>query len=567
MCRNLFLYITLTIIAASISAGCMPGSTSSLDIIILNGKIVDGTGNPWYYGDVGIRGDVIVEIGNLSSRNATTIIDAEGLVVSPGFIDMHTHVDDAFNSTDANAILNYLIQGVTTVIPGSDGSGTYKIAETKRQWESNGMGTNAAMYVGFNKIRNEVLGENQLREPTSDELNTMQSFVRQAMQEGAWGISTGLEYGGYNLYVSTEEVIAVTEPVAEFGGVYKSHVRDEAKIILESIEEIIKISEETGVPVCITHLKPAGRDSWGLMKDVVNMVNSARARGIPVYADKYPWLQGAPIDYITGLIDIPDDMGELSELNRAMRNRDMASDERIEVRDIFVTELQSALQDRTKRIRLRESTYEKRPANPSAVARWGWQDFRIKVTTKNPQLAEKNIAELVDEQKRDGFDIIADLILSEPDILFAAASMSPDEMKLALEQEWVMISSDGGGLPIIPEDAEPVRAHPRQFASQAVTLRKYVREDRTLTLEEAVSKLASLPAQFLGMKDRGFLLEGFKADIAVFDPEAVRDNATYDNAHRYASGVDYVIVNGNISIENGEYSGALNGKVLLKNGM
>ncbi len=567
MCRNLFLYITLTIIAASISAGCMPGSTSSLDIIILNGKIVDGTGNPWYYGDVGIRGDVIVEIGNLSSRNATTIIDAEGLVVSPGFIDMHTHVDDAFNSTDANAILNYLIQGVTTVIPGSDGSGTYKIAETKRQWESNGMGTNAAMYVGFNKIRNEVLGENQLREPTSDELNTMQSFVRQAMQEGAWGISTGLEYGGYNLYVSTEEVIAVTEPVAEFGGVYKSHVRDEAKIILESIEEIIKISEETGVPVCITHLKPAGRDSWGLMKDVVNMVNSARARGIPVYADKYPWLQGAPIDYITGLIDIPDDMGELSELNRAMRNRDMASDERIEVRDIFVTELQSALQDRTKRIRLRESTYEKRPANPSAVARWGWQDFRIKVTAKNPQLAEKNIAELVDEQKRDGFDIIADLILSEPDILFAAASMSPDEMKLALEQEWVMISSDGGGLPIIPEDAEPVRAHPRQFASQAVTLRKYVREDRTLTLEEAVSKLASLPAQFLGMKDRGFLLEGFKADIAVFDPEAVRDNATYDNAHRYASGVDYVIVNGNISIENGEYSGALNGKVLLKNGM
>ena len=182
-------------------------------------------------------------------------------------------------------------------------------------------------------------------------------------------------------------------------------------------------------------------------------------------------------------------------------------------------------------------------------------------------MAEKNIAVLVDEQKRDGFDIVADLILSEPDILFAAASMSPDDMKLALEQKWVMVSSDGGGLPIIPEDAEPVRAHPRQFASQAVTLRKYVREDNTLTLEEAVSKLASLPAQFLGMKDRGFLFEGFKADIAVFDPEAVQDNATYDNAHRYASGVDYVIVNGRISIENGEFNGALNGKVLLKNGM
>ena len=263
MFRNLIVYITAIIIVASLSVGCMPGKTSSLDIIILNGKVVDGTGNPWYYGDVGIRGDMIVEIGNLSGRDATKIIDAEGLVVSPGFIDMHTHVDDAFSSTDANAILNYLIQGVTTVIPGSDGSGTYKIAETKRQWESNGMGTNAAMYAGFNVVRNEVLGDDQLREPTSDELNTMQSIVRQAMQEGAWGISTGIEYGGYNIYVSTEEIIAVTEPVAEYGGVYKSHIRDEAKIILESVEEIIKISEETGVPVCITHLKPAGRDSWG----------------------------------------------------------------------------------------------------------------------------------------------------------------------------------------------------------------------------------------------------------------------------------------------------------------
>ncbi|MCH7782860.1 amidohydrolase family protein, partial [candidate division KSB1 bacterium] len=460
--NNQTLLMSLSLIIIFISA-CSTGEPGGFDLIIRNGKVINGTGNPWFYADIGIRGDTIIEIGNLSDATAVRIIDAEGLVVSPGFIDVHTHVAGSFSSTDANAIVNYLIQGVTTVEPSSDGGGTYKIAETKQKWEAGGMGTNATMFVGFNSLRREVLGENQFRSPTSEELEQMKTLVRQAMQEGAWGLTTGIEYGGLDLYSTTEEIIEVTKPIAEFGGVYKSHMRDEAKFIVEAVEELIRIGEEAGVPVSITHLKPAGKDSWGLMKDVVRLVNDARSRGIMVTADKYPWLQGAPIGFITSLIDVPEDMVELTSLRRGRRNRELSYEEREELRNNYVEALQNALKDNAKRERLRESTYEIRPGNLSSVARWGWQDFRIKVTVKNPQLAEKNIAELIEEQGRDGFDIIADLIIDEPDMLFASASMSIEDFKLGFKQEWVMVSSDGGGFPIIEESAPPVRGHPRPF--------------------------------------------------------------------------------------------------------
>jgi N-acyl-D-aspartate/D-glutamate deacylase len=296
--------------------------TNRLDILIRDGKIVNGTGNPWFYGDVGILGDTIVEIGELGDRPAVRVIDAEGLVVSPGFIDVHTHTDEALGQPESSAILNYLIQGVTTVRPGADGSSTSQIVETKKLWEEQGIGTNVILTVGFNALRREVLGDDQLRAPTAQELETMKSRVREAMREGAWGISTGLEYDGLNIYASTEEVIELTKLVAEFGGIYISHMRDEAAKILDAIREVIRISEETGVPVNVTHIKATGRDNWGLMKEAVALINGARARGIMITADQYPFLQGAPIDFITGLVDIPPDMGELAALDRSMRESD-----------------------------------------------------------------------------------------------------------------------------------------------------------------------------------------------------------------------------------------------------
>ena len=306
----------------------------------------------------------------------------------------------------------------------------------------------------------------------------MKSLVRQGMSEGAWGISGGIEYGGLDVSASTEEIIEVTKPVAEFGGVYISHMRNEAGLILESIDENIRISEGANVPVQITHLKATGRDNWGLMRRVVDAVNAARSRGVRITADQYPFLQGAPIGFITSLIDIPRDLEPLSGLRRAPRSE-------------FVAELQRSLGDEAIRARLRESTYETRPRRMSSVARWGWQDFRIKVTDKHPELLDRTIAELVEEQSRDGFDIVADLILDEPDMLFASASQSPDDMRHAMSQNWVMISSDSGGTAPVKDDAPPVRAHPRSFASQSVALRRYVREEGLLTL--ASSAPTALP--------------------------------------------------------------------------
>ena len=534
------------------------------DILIKNGKIVNGTGNPWFYGDVGINDNTIVAIGDLSGKTAATIIDADGLVVSPGFIDMHTHCDDGLGRSGSNANLNYLIQGTTTVRTGSCGSGTYKIAETKAAWEKQGIGTNAVLLVGNIPIRERILGDDQMREPTQEEVKQMQELVRQAMREGAWGISTGLEYGGYNKVVTTEEVIAITRPVAEFDGVYTSHMRDEAALLLDAIKETIRIGEETGVPVNCTHIKATGKYNWGLMKDAVKFINDARARGLMVTADQYPFLQGSPIDMITGLADVPADMEPFAQLQKKMWSREISDDEREKTRQQYVAELQQALKDPAKRKRIKESMYAERPDNPSAVARWGWQDFRIKVADKNAHLADKMLVDIFKGQNRDGFDIVADLIIDEPDILFASGSQSADDMRSAMQQDWVMVSSDGSALPIVKDTDKPVRGHPRQFSSQAIVLRKYVREENLLTLENAVRKMTSLPAQFLKMKDRGLLLEGYKADVAIFNPETVRDNATYADARQYATGVEYVIVNGKVSVAQGKFNGALNGKVLLK---
>ena len=537
---------------------------ASFDVLILNGRLVDGTGNPWIYADVGVKDDDIVAIGDLSAASGRKTIDAAGLVIAPGFIDMHTHVDDGLADPERSANLNYLLQGVTTVRPGADGFGPLDVTETRRKWEANGMGTNAVPFAAYTAIRLEVMGDDQLRAPTGSELRRMQSMVREAMDDGAWGISAQLEYNGRETHLSTDEIVSVAGVVREYGGFYVAHIRDEAAGLVDAVEETIEIGRRAGIPVSVTHIKATGRSNWGLMRDAVAAINDARAQGFPITADQYPFLQGAPIDYITALIDVPADVQPLHDLANDLQDADFATTDQTNLRQRFVTELQHALRDDELRERLRASTYEKRPGNPSAVARWGWQDFRIKVAVENPDVLEKNIAELIEDQGRDGFDIVADLILSEPGILFAAASQSADDMRHAMRQPWVMISSDGGTFVATRDGEAPTRAHPRSFASQAIVLRKYVREEGVLTLEDAVRKMTSLPAQLLSLRDRGLVREGFKADIAIFDAATVQDHATYDDARRYATGVHYVIVNGQVAVDDGTFTGVKAGKVLLK---
>lgn len=544
-----------------LTSACGQGAPD-FDVLISGGEIVDGTGAPSFRADVGITGEEIVEIGDLSGRSAATTIDASGLVVSPGFIDIHTHVDAAFERPGWSVIANYLAQGVTTVRPGADGGSDHRITEKKARWEANGLGTNAVLTVGLNDVRGEVLG-NQLQPAGAEALDEIRQRIRQAMEEGAWGISAGVEYDGLNIHATTEELVAITEPVAEFDGFYIAHMRDEAAQLLDAIRETIRIGEEAGVRVNVTHFKATGRRNWGLLEDAIELIEEARARGVRITADQYPFDQSAPIGFITELIDVPRDWEPFASLRSRLRDRDLSPEERQDARDAWVEALQAALSDERQRAGLRASTFEPRDV-PGPVARWGWHDFRIKVAVRNADLVDANLEELAEQQGRDAFDIVAELVQSEPDILFASGSMSPGDVRAAMQRPWVMISSDGGGsAPGQPGD-EPVRGHPRSFASQAIVLRQYVRDENLLTLEEAVRKMTSAPAEFVGLTDRGLLREGLKADIVVFDPAAVTDHATYADSRQLATGVEYVLVNGRLSVDAGQVTGALNGRVLLK---
>ncbi len=563
--RLLIIISALTMIMFSL-AGCRSGE---FDILVKNGKIVDGTGNPWFNGDIGITGDTITEIGDLSGRTAAKVIDAKGLAVSPGFIDMHTHCDGGLGKPDANANLNYLIQGTTTVVTGNCGDGAFKIAEIKEKWEKQGIGTNAVHLVGFGTVRGSVMGR-EPRDATPEELEKIKEIVRQAMKEGAWGMSTGLEYIP-GRYAATEEVIEVTKVVGKFGGIYASHQREEFDRVPESTQETIRIAEEAGVRANVSHFKVCRKDYWDTFKETVDLINEARERGIYVTADMYPYDRagGGRLISVTrnaGLwvpFRVPDDMEPFAEMRKKMRDKTLSDVDREKLKEQYIDELAKALSDKSKREQIKQAVLVGTPENPSEVASVGWDCYGVVVSEKNTDLNGKILSDIAQEQNRDAFDLAAELVIDEPDMWLAVGVMSEDDMKYAMKQDWLMFSSDGDASPILKETDVPRTGHPRAFSSQARVLRKYVREDKVLTLENAVRMMTSLPADLLQMKNRGLLKKGYKADIAIFDPDTIRDNATFADARQYSTGTEYVIVNGKINIENGEYNGALKGKLLL----
>ena len=570
MFKRLLAVVSLSLFVVIFFAACSQNQNApgDFDILIRGGKIVDGTGNPGIYGDIGITGNRIVEIGDLTGRTGVRTIDAKGLVVSPGFFDTHTHCDGGLGQPGSNANLNYLIQGVTTVVTGNCGDGTFKISETKAKWEEQGIGTNAVHLVGFGDVREEVMGV-ESREPTAEELENMRSIVQQAMTEGAWGMSTGLEYVPQR-YATTEEVIELAKVVGEHGGVYSSHQRNEFDDVPGATRETIRIGEEAGVRVLTSHFKVCRKNYWGVLKEVVELINDARARGVDIAADMYPYhFAGGgrilPIARNRGWapFHLPSDMEPFAELREKMRDQDLQDSEKESLAEQYVQELAKALSDKSKREQIRQSVLVGTPDRPSSVALAGWDSYLVLVADKNANLIGKILSDIAAETERDPFDVAADLVIEEPDLYVACGVMSEDDMKYAMKQDWLMFSSDGGASPIVKETDEPRMGHPRSFGSQARVLRKYVREEKVLTLENAIMKMTSLPARFLQMKDRGLLLKGYIADLVLFDPETVMDNSTSSDARRYSTGTEYVILDGKISIEKGEYHGALHGKLLL----
>ncbi|MFC2163727.1 amidohydrolase family protein [Acidobacteriota bacterium] len=526
------------------------------DLVITNAKIIDGAGKPAFSADIGIQGDSIVEIGHIKGKKAVRIIDANGFVVAPGFIDMHTHCDWGLGENEIKANLNYLTQGVTTVVTGNCGNGNFKIPEITKLWTEQGIGTNAVHLVGFGTIRREILGDSNIT-PTPEDLDKMKSILDQALRDGAWGMSTGLMYIP-DRYASTEEVIEMAKVLNTHGAIYSSHIRNEEAYFLDAVRETIRIGKESGVRINVSHMKAAGKSNWGKMKEAIRLINEAQSAGMIITGDIYPYNFAATMP-IFHIFNVPKEAQSLIELEKRLVEEESASTEQNQIANQLAEELAKALRDPSMRKKIRKLTLEGDPEKVNWIVVEGWDNIAVVSAKKNTHLLNKILSDLATEENRDPFDIAVDLFLEEKnDLVVSVCTMCEEDIHLAMSQDWVMVSSDGGTIPY----GEGV-VHPRTYGSFPRFFRKYIREDRIGDLLKAIHMTSALPAEAIGLDDRGQLLEGYKADIVIFDPEKICDNATYLDSHRYSSGIEYVIVNGKLAIDQGKYTNTLNGRVLL----
>jgi dihydroorotase/N-acyl-D-amino-acid deacylase len=541
--------------AASLVAPAQ-STTSTFDLVITNGHIIDGTGSPWYSGDVGIRDGRIAAIGNLAAASRKRTIDAAGKVVAPGFIDMLGQSE--LSILVEPRLPSKIYQGITTEITGEGGSIAplneaiihadrpgyehYHITpdwRTFRQYfarlEKQGMGINLASYVGATQVRRMVLGDDN-KQPTPEQLEQMKALVRDAMKDGTVGVSTALEYAPAP-YAKTEELIALAAEGGKFGGIYSTHMRDESNSILEAIDEALRIGREAHVPVEIWHIKVAGKNNWGRMPEVVAKINAARAAGADVTADTYAYTAWFN-DFSAFVPPWAHDGGAAKLVER--------------------------LKDPTTRERVRKDMLT--PSND-----WDneWQEIpgpeAIMIgVVQNPKmlpLQGKRLSEIAKLWNKDPIDAIFDFLIDDPYAGVAVFGMSQPDVTLALQQPWVAIDNDSSGTS--PEGIlGQEHPHPRAYGTFPRILRKYVREDKALTLEDAIRKMSALPAQRLRLTDRGVLKAGMWADVVIFDPATVRDLATFDNPNQLSEGMDYVLVNGVPVIDQSKMTGALPGKVL-----
>lgn len=526
------------------------------DIVITNGRIIDGTGSPWYSGDLGIRDGKIAAIGNLSAAPRQRTIDAAGKVVSPGYIDMLGQseltilVDPSLPSKIFQGITSEITGEGNSIAPLNDaiiatdrtGYDHYKINPDWRtlheyfaRLEKQGMGINLATYVGATQVRRMVLGDDD-KQPTPDQLEQMKALVRDAMKDGAVGVSTSLEYAPAP-YAKTDELIALATEAGKSGGIYATHMRNESDSVLEAIDEALRIGREAHVPVEIWHLKVAGKNNWGRMPQVVAKINAARSAGSDVTADSYAYTAWYN-DFSAFIPPWAHDGG--------------------------TTKLVERLRDPATRDRIRKDMLTPSPDWDNEWQEIPGPDAIMIGAVVNPKLIPlqgKRLSEIAKIQKKDPMDALFDLLVDDPTIGVAVFGMSQPDVTLALQQPWVSIDNDSEGTSPdgILGQAHP---HPRAYGTFPRILRKYVRDEKALTLEDAIRKCTALPAQRMRLTDRGVLKQGMWADVVIFDPATVRDKATFGNPNQLSEGMQYVLVNGVPVIDQGKMTGKLPGKVL-----
>src|SRR5271165_4427831 len=522
------------------------GFAQQYDVLIRNGRVIDGSGNPWTYADIGVIGDRVAFVGHAAPGvTAQRTIDATGLIVAPGFIDMLGQSE--FNLLVDRQAVSKLTQGVTTEITGegdsiaptndainAESADVYQPFKITPDWRSleeyfqrltkQGSGINLGTYVGAAQVRRLVIGTAN-REPTPDELKDMEVAVDDAMSDGAMGVSTSLIYAPGN-YAKTEELIALAKVAAAKGGVYASHIRSEGDAEFDALNEAFRIGREANIPVQIFHLKVAGKQNWGRMPQVIAAIEQARASGLDVTANQYPYVAGGTS---LGAIVPP-------------KYHDGGT-------DAFV----ARLKDPPPRAQIRSDLQGKGGGFENLwLSAGGTGDGVLVASVLNPELKKyegKTVAQIAQMENKDPLDAALDLVAADRDKVGALYfMMSEDEVKLAMRQPWVSVGTDQPEVNPTGPLSEG-NAHPRGYGSFARILGKYVRDEHVITLEDAIRKFSSLPAQQVKLENRGLLRTGYFADITIFSPATVKDIATFDDPNRTSVGFEYVFVNGVLSLE------------------
>jgi N-acyl-D-amino-acid deacylase len=544
------------LIAATLFTISAAAQDASYDVLIRGGKIVDGTGNPWFYGDVAVAGGKIVAVGNVPEGKAKRTIEAKGLIVAPGFIDMHSHSDTVL--LEDGRAESKIRQGVTTDVIGEGSSAGPRVGKLKPQsvlvggqpvtWstlaeyftvlEKAGTSINIASYIGLNNAWEAVMGESHER-PTKEQFAEMQTIIDQAMRDGAIGLSSMLAMPPGSL-ATTDDIVTLCEPVAKHGGLFSTHNRNEGTGVFDAIREAIAVGERAGIPVDIIHVKIADQQYWGRMQEIIDLVEAARRRGVDAQTNIYPYTRGN--NNLASII--PPWAHEGGRGQMLARLKDKAQRETMK-RDIrggiagWYNHFTAVGGDWSRMLVSGRSQYEGQTMD---------RVMALRTRGQSPP--------------PDDLDVLFDLLIEEEgSVPTVYAHHTEEDMNLALKQPWCSIGSDGSALSIEGE-LRRGNPHPRNFGTFPRVLGVYVREQKLLTLEDAVRKMTSLNAAKLGLRDRGAVREGLAADLCLFDAGKIADRATYTEPFQYNEGIEYVFVNGELVLERGKHTGAKPGKAL-----
>ena len=544
--RTLFLLVSLLV--SSVALG-----QTSYDLLIRGGRVFDGSGNPWFQQDVAVRDGRIVAMGRLSDASATRVIDASGLYVSPGFIDMHSHANAGFDheDPDSHATVNNLMQGITTVVfsEGSVWGVDQRIQDKATKWAGHGIGTNAAMFVGISNVRREVM-QDPFGTPTAREMDEMKRLVQQAMEGGAYGIATALDYWPGH-FITTEEIVELGKVVAPYGGMFAAHMRSEGLrsiwwvesdpsprvTLLDAVKEMIHISKAAGIPVHIGHIKSTGVPFWGMSREACALIEAARADGVPVTADQYPYISSGP-DGNTQLFKWEPYLKESIPFT--------AENPRARIRELKERIVAKMDADPTF-----ASDVEK-DVHHEILARGGAENMFVTEFETEPSYVGKTL-EQVAELRGESLYETARFLQLDHDARIRSYSMSEEDIRYYLTRDYITVATDGFGLP---------GRHPRSYGTFPRVMRKYVLDEGVISMPFFIRKSTSLPAAIMGWTDRGYVREGYRADILVFDLDTVRDHATFESMDEYSDGIRYVVINGKLVIDDGTYTGELSGEVI-----